>query len=308
LAADATGAWGIMGDVTAFVLPDNLVDSVRSDRSAQREAWLAALPRLADEFAGRWSLTVGPPFQPGGRCAWVAPARDRTGRDLVLKLAWRHDEASHEADGLRAWNGDGTVHLHDQATNDTTSVLLLERCRPGTALGDLLPEAEQDPIVAGLLHRLWRAPADAVLFRPLQVMCDAWAVEFQHRVADTAAQVDPGLARAAIELLRTLPATADRHVLLCTDLHAGNILAASREPWLVIDPKPYLGDPTYDAVQHMLNCDQRLVADPIGLARRIADLVELDPDRLVRWLFARCVQESIDQPALREIAARLAPT
>jgi streptomycin 6-kinase len=40
-------------------------------------------------------------------------------------------------------------------------------------------------------------------------------------------------------------------VLLCTDLHADNILAALRAPWLVIDPKPYAGDPAYDVRQHM---------------------------------------------------------
>jgi streptomycin 6-kinase len=97
-------------------------------------------------------------------------------------------------------------------------------------------------------------------------------------------------------------------VLLCTDLHAGNILAAEREPWLAIDPKPYIGDPCYDVLQHLLNCEQRLLADPIGLAHRMADLLDLDPGRLVRWLFARCVQESMDQPILREVAARCDPT
>jgi hypothetical protein len=33
----------------------------------------------------------------------------------------------------------------------------------------------------------------------------------------------------------------------------------------------------------------------------------LDRDRLAQWLFARCVQESIDQPMLADIATRLAP-
>jgi len=42
-------------------------------------------------------------------------------------------------------------------------------------------------------------------------------------------------------------------VLLATDLHAGNVLRAQREPWLVIDPKPFLGDPAYDATQHLFN-------------------------------------------------------
>jgi hypothetical protein len=171
-----------MGGVMTFVLPENLADSVRSDHSPRRDAWLAALPRLVDEISARWSLTVGPPFQPGGRSAWVAPARDRAGRDLVLKLAWQHDEARDEAAGLRAWHGDGAVRLHAEATAEATSVLLLERCRPGTPLAAALPEAEQDAIVAGLLKQLWQAPADPAVFRPLQVMADAWATEFQQRL------------------------------------------------------------------------------------------------------------------------------
>lgn len=296
-----------MGQV-AVPLPDNLVDSVRCDPTPQRVAWLDAVPRLVATYADRWSLDLDPPYQPGGRCAWVAPARDRAGRDLVLKVGWHHDEATHEADGLRAWAGSGTVRLNDHAADESSTILLLERCHPGTCLGDALPEPDQDHIVAGLLRRLWQAPTGGHPFRPLQVMCDAWAAEFHHRLAGTPGLLDPGLARAGIDLFRMLPATAEQHALLCTDLHAGNILAAQREPWLVIDPKPYVGDPTYDVLQHLLNCEQRLLADPVGLARRMADLLDLDPDRLTQWLFARCVQESIDQPALRDVAARLAPT
>jgi streptomycin 6-kinase len=32
---------------------------------------------------------------------------------------------------------------------------------------------------------------------------------------------------------------------------------------VVIDPKPYVGDRTYDALQHMLNCTERLTRDPL---------------------------------------------
>ena len=39
-------------------------------------------------------------------------------------------------------------------------------------------------------------------------------------------RIDPGLARARSESSRSLPATTGRSVLLCTDLHAGNVLAA----------------------------------------------------------------------------------
>jgi streptomycin 6-kinase len=293
--------------VTAFALPANLVDSVRSAESPELDAWLAVLPRLVAEYAGRWSLELGAPYQPGGRCAWVAPARDRTGREVVLKVAWRHDEAAHEAEGLRVWAGDGAAYVYEHAAEDSTTVLLLERCRPGTPLGEALPEADQDHVVAGLLPRLWHASTGGFGFRALTVMCDAWADEFEQRLAVAPGVLDPGLARAGIELFRTLPATAGRQVLLCTDLHAGNILAAEREPWLMIDPKPYVGDPTYDVLQHLLNCDERLAADPVGVSHRMADLLDLDRDRLLRWLFARCVLESINQPELRDVALRIAP-
>jgi hypothetical protein len=58
------------------------------------------------------------------------------------------------------------------------------------------------------------------------------------------------------------------------------VLAAEREPWLVIDPKPYVGDLTYDVLQHMLNCDKRLRADPGDFVARMADLASLDAGRL----------------------------
>jgi streptomycin 6-kinase len=123
----------------------------------------------------------------------------------------------------------------------------------------------------------------------------------------TAEGLDPGLARAGIALFRELAASAGRQVLLCTDLHAENILSSQREPWLVIDPKPYVGDPAYDLLQHMLNCEDRLATDPAALADRMAGLCGLDAPRVRLWLFARAVQESIGSPLMREVARRLAP-
>jgi streptomycin 6-kinase len=96
-------------------------------------------------------------------------------------------------------------------------------------------------------------------------------------------------------------------VLLCTDLHAGNVLAARREPWLMIDPKPFVGDPAFDPIQHMLNCEARLLANPTGLAQRMAGLLDLNPERVRLWLFARCAQESLHDLTMRELARRLAP-
>jgi streptomycin 6-kinase len=48
----------------------------------------------------------------------------------------------------------------------------------------------------------------------------------------------------------------------------------------MIDPKPFIGDPAFDAVQHVLNCDARLATDPNGLAQRMAGLLDFDQRRL----------------------------
>ncbi len=235
----------------------------------------------------------------------MAPAQSAAGLDLVLKVGWRHDEAESEADALRAWQGHGAVVLHDAHAFGATSALLLERCRPGTLLAQTKGELEQDVVIAGLLSRLWSAPAGGFSFRSLQVMCDRWATGFQQRLSASSSRLDPGLMQAGMDLWRELPGSAERSALLATDLHAGNVVASDREPWLVIDPKPYLGDPAYDALQHMLNCE-RLTIEPLRFAHRMARLLELDPERVIQWLFARCVLESLDQPECARVAAVLA--
>ena len=56
---------------------------------------------------------------------------------------------------------------------------------------------------------------------------------------------------------------------------------------------PYVGDPHFDVIQHVLNCTASLRADPISLLTELADLAGLDPERVKQWLFARCVEESL---------------
>lgn len=272
-----------------------------------RIEWIASLADVLEQLAERWSLQIGEPFQPGGRTAWVAPAVSTRFGTSVIKVAWRHFEADDEAKGLREWRGWGTVRLLAvEEVNQQTTALLLERCCPGTPLS-AHPETTQDAVIAGLLRRLWKPPPFTEKFRPLQQMCDRWADECEAKIARGRLTTDPGLVRDGIALFRSLPGTAAGRVLLCTDLHAGNVLAARREPWLMVDPKPYFGDPTYDPLQHLLNCEERLLADPFALVAGVAQLCEVDPERLGRWLFARCVVESPDRPELLEVASRLTP-
>lgn len=291
--------------MASFAIPGNLAAACRGDG---RDGWLAGLPKEIDDIAARWSLTLGAPFEPGGVTAWVAPAASVEFGDVVLKVASRHMEGEDEAAGLREWDGEGAIVVFlDERISETTSAMLLERCVPGSTLSGRREE-DQDVVIAGLLQRLWRVPRDRRSFRPLQALCDYWADSFERKVAQgRGGRIDPGLAREGAALFRSLPTTAPTERLLCTDLHAENVLAAEREPWLVIDPKPFVGDPTYDALQHHLNCKDRLVADPRALAARMAGLLGLDAQRLLLWLFAYCVVQSVDFPWMLGVAEQIRP-
>ena len=193
-----------------------------------------------------------------------------------------------EIQGLRFWDGDPTVRLLE--ADEELGAMLLERCRPGTALR-ALPEPKQDIVIASLLRQLWRSPPAAHVFRPLAALTEHWSHETLSKIE---LWPDTGLVREGLALFNELPQTAPANVLLATNLHAGNVLRAQREPWLVIDPKPFIGDPAYDATQHLFNCDERLRTDPDGMFRRIADLLGVDHERVRLWTFARAAAEPRD--------------
>jgi streptomycin 6-kinase len=248
-------------------------------------AWLTRLPDAVTELADRWQLSIGRPFDGEGDDSWVAPVVRRDGSAAVLKIGMPHMEAEHEAQGLRFWNGDPTVRLFE--ADDALGAMLLERCEPGTPLRDLA-EPAQDLVLALLLPRMWKAPPADHPFRPLSAMIEEWIGE---TLTQRAAWGDEESVRSGIDMYRRLLDSQPSAVLLATDLHAGNVLRAQREPWLVIDPKPFVGDPAYDATQHLLNCPVRLRADPLGTITRYAGLLNLEPDRVRRWLFARLAAE-----------------
>ncbi len=140
-------------------------------------------------------------------------------------------------------------------------------------------------------------------------MADDWVVHAETQLAADPGRLDVGLAREGLALFRELSRTAPTEVLLFTDLHAGNVLAGGRRPWLLIDPKPYVGDPHYDVVQHLLNCNGSLQSDPSLLLSEVADLAGLDAERVRHWLFARCVIDLLGDgppwPALDLISRQL---
>jgi len=267
------------------LLSDELAASCRKTREGP--AWLERLPGMIGELTRRWSLALGAPFD--SSAAWVAPAERGDGRRVVLKIGLPHMESAHEIDGLRWLDGDPTVRLLE--ADGELDAMLLERCDPGHPLSRMT-EPEQDAVVARLLPRFWgRRPAAGHPFRPLSAMIAHWREE---TLAAAPEGVDRGLIQEGLRLLEDLSRPAAGDVLLATDLHAGNVLRAQREPWLAIDPKPFIGDRAYDATQHLMNCRGRMRAAPDATIRRFAELLEVEPARVRLWMFARAAAEPRD--------------
>lgn len=183
-------------------------------------------PLLAAAVARDWGLKLGEPYPPGAASVCVLRAELPDGTPAVLKISDPHRESEREADALERWDGDGAIRL--LARDDDRHALLLERCTPGTPLS----RDADDPlgVLIELLPRLWK---DATGFRTLADEAAWWLEE------GDISRMSPGPLRdAAVALARELVPTQGELVLVHQDLHGDNVLAAEREPWLVIDPKP----------------------------------------------------------------------
>jgi streptomycin 6-kinase len=204
-------------------------------------AWLADLPQLVEECRERWSLRLGDPFQ-GSYVSVALPADRPDGTAAVLKVQFPHDESEHEAKALRVWDGDGAVRLLDH--DPDRHALLLERCAPGTHLRHEDPDRALDVLI-GFLPRLWVSVGEP--FTRLEDEAGAWADGLHAQWERAGRPFARRLVDAAVDHLTALAAEKADPVLLHQDLHADNVLAAQREPWLVIDPKPLRGDRAFSA-------------------------------------------------------------
>lgn len=268
----------------------------------ERTAWFSRAQEAAERLAARWELTLDSPFPQHGNVALVSPCVWRDAA-AVLKIIRSDPDSKGEATALRTWNGRGAIRIFRSETVDgRTEALLLERCLPGSPLYEL-PEPERDEVVAMLAHTLHGVELADEVPRTLFDVCEEWAQLAEARTSSSG--LDLALLEQGIALYRELAHDATELVLLHADLHAGNVLRAERS-WLAIDPRPCVGDPTFDVLQHARSC-KRLRTNPTQLVDRLAKVFQVDRDRLRAWLFAYCAVHSTTWHPLSPVAAELAP-
>jgi streptomycin 6-kinase len=246
--------------------------------------WRDHLPALVRDVFEEWGLEPDG-FVASGECSLVLGVL-AAGAPAVVKFGWPHQESRHEHLALRAWSGQGAVRL--LRADPARSVLLLERASPVDLTSVPIERALE--VTASLYSRLHR-PAHPQLDL-LSAQAARWSAELRalpssapvpHRLVEQAAHLAAGFAtdRAA------------DGTLIHTDLHYANVLAAQREPWLAIDPKPLSGDPCYEVAPLLWNRwdDLGRGSGVRGELRRRLDIVTsaagLDPDRARDWTIVR---------------------
>ncbi len=260
--------------------------------SASGRAWLERLPGLVDACAGRWDLEVGDPY-PYAFASLAMPVRRADGSAAVLKIQVPDRESDQEAATLALLDGDGAVRLfeHDRERH----ALLLERCEPGTSLAALAPDAALD-VMIGLLPRLWK-PAGAPI-GTLSEEAARWRGDLEGAWERSGRPFERGLLDEALAALDELTPTQGEQVLVNQDLHADNVLRARREPWLMIDPKPLVGERAFGSVALVRGGE--LGEGPAALRHRLDRLtseLDIDRDRTRRWGLAHTLAWAFDDSA-----------
>jgi streptomycin 6-kinase len=207
-----------------------------ADASLTHGVWLEHVPDLVAQCVDEWGLQLGEPYAPGA-AGYAARAELPDGRPAVLKLIYPDRESEHEADALALWDGHGAVQL--LARDDERSAMVIERCEPGTTLAAAGADVALKALIA-LLPRLWVQTDEP--FHTLEDEAAWWIGYLPEQWERSDRTVERRLVDAAVDALSSLSQSQGQQVLLHQDLHGDNVLAAEREPWLVIDPKPLIGE------------------------------------------------------------------
>ena len=271
-------------------IPADFAQRMMEVHGAAGRAWLAGLPGLLAACAADWGLKVGPPFPLSYN--YVAPATRADGTEVVLKVGVPCVGLWGEMAALRVYDGRGSVQL--LAADHERGVMLLERLRPGTTLLAVEDDPAATEIAAGVMRALRHPPPADHAFRTV----DAWAAglgKLRARFGGATGPLPADLVLRAESLFAELLASQAPPVVLHADLHHGNILAATRAPWLAVDPQGVVGEPASEVGVWLHNPLPQLLQQPDPsriLARRIdqlSDLLGFDRTRIHAWGLATAV-------------------
>jgi len=278
-------------EATMTEIPDRFARRMVELHGPAGADWLDYLPSIFDECAKRWSLTIGPAFEPLSY-NYVSPAIQSDGQAVVLKVGVPNPELRTEIEALRSFDGQGSVLLLD--CDPIKGILILERLLPGMPLSTLTVDESATSIAVRVMKQLWKPVPEGHSFPTVK----KWAEGLDRLRLTFNGGCGPfpkELVETAEALFTDLLASSQEPILLHGDLHHGNILSAERAPWLALDPKGIVGEAAYDVGALLRNPMPQLLNEPHPrriLARRVDQLAEelgFDRERLLSWGIAQAV-------------------
>jgi streptomycin 6-kinase len=252
-------------------------------------AWLRELPARVKACADRWGLRSEPPYTES-YVSFVLPVTLPDKTSAVLKLQFPHSESEHEAEALKVWNGQGTVRLF--AYEPKYHALLMEKCEPGHPLSSVRPDEALETLIQ-ILPRLW-IEADKP-FVSLREESAKWVQSLPLSWERAGRPFEIELLDAALQALHDLRESQGQQVLVNQDLHGDNVLRATREPWLVIDPKPLIGEREFSIApiirSYEFGHNRKATIDRL---ERLTNALGLNRERARLWAFAQTLAWSFE--------------
>jgi streptomycin 6-kinase len=99
----------------------------------------------------------------------------------------------------------------------------------------------------------------------------------------------------ALDALRSLSASQGEQMLLHQDLHGDNVLASEREPWLVIDPKPLIGEREFAVAPIVRSAELgQSKRDALYRLDRLTSDLGLDRERARGWTIGQTMAWAFD--------------
>jgi streptomycin 6-kinase len=271
--------------------PDAFLKNLH-DIHEDAKAWLESLPALLETLEQRWQIRTFRETSMLPRLSYnlVMFAEGLDNTPYVLKMSPVSDEFSREVAALKLYDGDGMARLIQ--ADDTVAAMLLERLEPGISLWNTNDDEGATRIIATLLQRLWRPVVELHPF----IRLESWTRALPNYQGS---EIPKHYVDKANILLRDLLPT-NKPVLLHGDLHHDNILSATREPYLAIDPKGLVGNKTYDVTPALYNPDAPVLSEHPELKRILerrisifSEMLGIDQKEIAAWGFTQLILSSI---------------
>lgn len=268
-------------------LPEKFARIISEAHGVEGKRWLVRLPEIVERIENEWNLSVFAPF-PNLSYHFVAPCVCAEGSEAVLKIGFPENDSPmfNEAEILRLYNGNGAVKF--LRLDAERFALLLEKLDAGKTLKDFYKNDDRAAVQTAIeiLRKIKRKPPDRHNF----VRLEDWFFGFKKAKKTIFPAEKLNKADGFYHELKG----AEKH-LLHGDFHHENLLSATRESFLAIDPKGIVGEIGYEIAVFLnnhhwwLESELDLSAKLNDAVRQFSEAFNITPEDLRKWAYAQMV-------------------